>query len=164
MPESTLSEILSGRRRLNTRHIGVLARYFRVSRALFFPKAVEISPKHVAKILSQRSGSKISGDLLVSLAGAFAMDPPRTCWRAFQELVAGNRPGTPPNLVAKMLNVWGDGGDCWRPSKFHLTAEDIQALARAFASESECWKAFREMVEETISEIRPLQRQIAEEN
>ena len=60
--------------------------------------------------------------------------------------------------------MWGAGGDCWRPSKFHLAAEDIQALARAFASESECWKAFREMVEETISEIRPLQRQIAEEN
>jgi HTH-type transcriptional regulator/antitoxin HigA len=44
LPESTLSEILSGRRRLNTRHIGVLARYFRVSPALFFPKTVEISP------------------------------------------------------------------------------------------------------------------------
>ena len=51
LPESTLSEILSGRRRLNTRHIGVLARYFRVSPALFFPKAVEMSPKHVAKIV-----------------------------------------------------------------------------------------------------------------
>jgi HTH-type transcriptional regulator/antitoxin HigA len=164
LPESTLSEILSGRRRLNTRHIGVLARYFRVSPALFFPKAVEMSPKHVAEILTQRTGSKISGDLLVSIAGAFAMDPPRLCWRAFQELVAGNRPGTPPNQLAKKLNVWGEGGDCWRPSRFHLTAEDIQALAAAFASESECWKAFRELVEESISEIRVLQQQIAEEN
>lgn len=42
LPESTLSEILSGRRRLNTRHIGILEPYFRVSPALFFPKAVEI--------------------------------------------------------------------------------------------------------------------------
>ena len=46
LPESTLSEILSGRRRLNTRHIDVLARYFRVSPALFFPEAAEMSPKH----------------------------------------------------------------------------------------------------------------------
>jgi HTH-type transcriptional regulator/antitoxin HigA len=30
LPESTLSEVLLGRRRLNTQHIGVLARYFRI--------------------------------------------------------------------------------------------------------------------------------------
>ncbi len=30
LPESTLSEILLGRRRLNIRHVGVRARYFRV--------------------------------------------------------------------------------------------------------------------------------------
>jgi hypothetical protein len=120
----------------------------------FLPKAVEMSPKHVAKILGQRTGSQISADLLIALASAFAMDPPPVCWRAFQELVVGNRPGTPPNQVAKKLNVWGGGGDCWRPSRFHLTAQDIQALAGAFASESECWKAFRELVEESISEIR----------
>jgi HTH-type transcriptional regulator / antitoxin HigA len=35
LPESTLSEILSGRRRLNTRHIAVLARYFRVDPGVF---------------------------------------------------------------------------------------------------------------------------------
>jgi antitoxin component HigA of HigAB toxin-antitoxin module len=164
LPESSLSEILTGRRRLNTRHIGVMARYFRVSPALFFPMVVEMSAKHAAKILSQRTRSKISGDFLVSLASAFAMDPPRLCWRAFQELVAGNRPGTPPNQVAKKLNLWGDGGDCWRPSRFHLSAEDIEALAAAFASESDCWKAFREMVEAAIGEIGVRQRRVAEAN
>jgi HTH-type transcriptional regulator / antitoxin HigA len=35
LPESTLSEILSGRRPLNTRHIGKLARYFRIDPAAF---------------------------------------------------------------------------------------------------------------------------------
>jgi hypothetical protein len=30
LPESTLSEVLLGRRRLNTRHIGILSRYFRL--------------------------------------------------------------------------------------------------------------------------------------
>jgi HTH-type transcriptional regulator / antitoxin HigA len=30
MPDSMLSEVLLGRRRLNTRHIGILARYFRI--------------------------------------------------------------------------------------------------------------------------------------
>jgi len=35
LPESTLSEILLGRRRLNTRHIGILARYFRIEPGVF---------------------------------------------------------------------------------------------------------------------------------
>ena len=35
LPESTLSEVLSGRRRLNTRHIGILAGYFRIDPGLF---------------------------------------------------------------------------------------------------------------------------------
>ena len=35
LPESTLSEVLLGRRRLNTRHIGILAGYFRVDPGLF---------------------------------------------------------------------------------------------------------------------------------
>jgi HTH-type transcriptional regulator / antitoxin HigA len=35
LPESTLSEVLSGRRRLNTRHIGILARYFLVDPGVF---------------------------------------------------------------------------------------------------------------------------------
>ncbi len=34
LPESTLSEILLGRRRLNTRRIGILARYFRLDPGL----------------------------------------------------------------------------------------------------------------------------------
>jgi HTH-type transcriptional regulator/antitoxin HigA len=35
LPESTLSEILLARRRLNTRHIGLLARYFRIDPGVF---------------------------------------------------------------------------------------------------------------------------------
>ena len=35
LPVSTLSEILLGRRRLNTRHIGILAGYFRIDPGVF---------------------------------------------------------------------------------------------------------------------------------
>ena len=35
LPESTLSEVLLGRRRLTTRHIGILARYFRIDPGIF---------------------------------------------------------------------------------------------------------------------------------
>jgi HTH-type transcriptional regulator / antitoxin HigA len=35
LPESTLSEVLLGRRRLNTRHVGILARYFRIDPGVF---------------------------------------------------------------------------------------------------------------------------------
>ena len=35
LPEFTLSEVLLGRRRLNTRHIGILARYFRIDPGVF---------------------------------------------------------------------------------------------------------------------------------
>ena len=41
LPESTLSEVLSGRRRLNTRHIGILARYFRIDPGIFLDTAAE---------------------------------------------------------------------------------------------------------------------------
>ncbi|MGA7502221.1 MAG: hypothetical protein WBX00_36470 [Isosphaeraceae bacterium] len=47
---------------------------------------------------------------------------------------------------------------------FDLTEANVQALADAFCSEKECWKVFREMVEETIPEMRAIQREIAEEN
>jgi HTH-type transcriptional regulator / antitoxin HigA len=162
--ESTISEILAGKRKLSRRHIEALSRVFRVSPAVFFPEAVEMTPERVAEILSRPGGVELSDRLLISLAGAFAADPPGTCWRAFQELVAGEKPATPTDLMATRLNVWGEGGDCWRPVPFHLTGADVQALADAFSSERECWKFFREMVEETISEMRVLRREIAEEN
>jgi HTH-type transcriptional regulator / antitoxin HigA len=41
LPESTLSEVLLGRRRLNTRHIGILARYFRIDPGIFVDVAAE---------------------------------------------------------------------------------------------------------------------------
>ena len=41
LPESTLSEVLSGRRRLNTRHIGILARYFRIDPGVFIDAPAE---------------------------------------------------------------------------------------------------------------------------
>ncbi len=39
LAESTLSEVLLGQRRLNTRHIGILARYFRIDPGLFLDAA-----------------------------------------------------------------------------------------------------------------------------
>lgn len=41
LPESTLSEVLSGRRRLNTRHISILARYFRINPGVFIDTPAE---------------------------------------------------------------------------------------------------------------------------
>ena len=41
LPESTLSEVLLGRRRLNTRHIGILARYFRIDPGIFLEAPAE---------------------------------------------------------------------------------------------------------------------------
>ncbi len=41
LPESTLSEVLLGRRRLNTRHIGILARYFRIDPGVFLDALAE---------------------------------------------------------------------------------------------------------------------------
>jgi hypothetical protein len=107
---------------------------------------------------------KISDKLLVALAGAFAMDSSQIAWRAFQERVARDQHGVPIDRVAKLLNRWGDEVDCWRPVPFELTGKQIQAMADVLSSEEDCWKAFRDLVEETISEMRVLQRQIVEEN
>jgi HTH-type transcriptional regulator / antitoxin HigA len=41
LPESTLSEVLLGRRRLNTRHIGRLARYFGIDPGVFLEAPAE---------------------------------------------------------------------------------------------------------------------------
>jgi HTH-type transcriptional regulator/antitoxin HigA len=162
--ESTISEVLAGKRKLRRRHIAAVAGVFRVNPSIFFHETPEMTQERVAKIICRRSGIKISDKLLVAIAGAFAMDSSRIAWRAFQERVAGDRQGVPIDLVAKRLNQWGGGGDCWRPVPFELTGEDIEAMADAFSSEEDCWKSFRELVEETISEMRVLQRQIAEEN
>jgi HTH-type transcriptional regulator / antitoxin HigA len=163
--ESTISEVLAYKRKLSRRHIAAVSRVFRVSPAVFFSEAIDLTPERAAKIISRRTGVKISPKVLVSLASAFAMDSDRGCWRALQEMVAGERPGTPPALAAKRLNHWGEGGgDCWRPASFHLSGADIQALAECFSSEKECWSVFREMVEEAIPEMRAMQRGFAEEN
>jgi HTH-type transcriptional regulator/antitoxin HigA len=165
--ESSISEILAGKRKLSRRHIAALSRVFRVSPAVFFPEVAEMTPERIARILSRRSGWELSRDLLVSLASAFACDSDRACWRALQELVSGDSPGTPTDLMANRLNSWSNqlgGGSCWWPASFNLTAPDVQALADAFSSEKECWKFFQEMVEETIPDMRAIQREIAEEN
>jgi HTH-type transcriptional regulator / antitoxin HigA len=163
--DSTVSEILAGKRKLSRRHIAAVSQIFRVSPAIFFSVAIEMTPERAAKILSRRTGIKISHKVFVSLASAFALDFDRGCWRALQEMVAGERPGTPPALAAKRLNEWGSGGgDCWRPAQFHLTGADIEAIAECFSSERECWGVFRELVEEAIPEMRSLQREFAEEN
>jgi HTH-type transcriptional regulator/antitoxin HigA len=41
LPESTLLEVLLGRRRLNTRHIGILASYFRIDPGVFLDAPAE---------------------------------------------------------------------------------------------------------------------------
>jgi HTH-type transcriptional regulator/antitoxin HigA len=41
LPVATLSEVLLSRRRLNTRHIGILARYFRIDPGVFLDAAAE---------------------------------------------------------------------------------------------------------------------------
>jgi hypothetical protein len=124
-----------------------------------------MTPQKLAEVLNRRGIVKVSDRLLVSLATALAVEPHRVCWRALQELVAGDRPGTPPELLAKKLNVWGEGGDdFWWPQSFHMTGPDIQALANAFASERECWSVFCAVVEEAISELSEFHREIAEEN
>jgi HTH-type transcriptional regulator / antitoxin HigA len=162
---STISEVLAEKRKLSRRHIAAISLVFRVSPAIFFSDAIEMTSGQAAKIISRRTGIKVSNKVFVSLASAFALDSDRGCWRALQEMVAGERPGTPPALAAKRLNHWGDGGgDCWRPASFSLTGADITALAECFKSETECWRVFRELVEEAIPEMRSLQRGFAEEN
>ncbi len=162
--ESTISEILAGKRKLSRRHIATLSKVFRVSPAIFFPEAFEMTPVRAAGILSRHTDLKISQDFLTSLASALAANPDRGCWRALQELVAGNAPGTPLEMMADLLNIWGDRSDCYSPESFHLAGSDIQRIAEAFAVENDCWKLFREMVEETIPDMKAIQREIAEEN
>ncbi len=165
--ESTISEIVAGKRKLSRRHIASLSRVFRVSPAVFFPEAVEMTPERVAKIIGRCSGLDLSRDLLVSLASAFACDSDRAFWRAFQELVAGHNSGTPTDVMANRLNSWSlqfGGSSCWWPVTFDFKGADVQALADAMCSEKECWRAFREMVEETMPEMRAIQRGIAEDN
>jgi transcriptional regulator with XRE-family HTH domain len=57
--ESTVSEILVGKRKLSRRHIALLSRVFRVSPAVFFPEAVEMTPERVARIISRRGGLEL---------------------------------------------------------------------------------------------------------
>jgi HTH-type transcriptional regulator / antitoxin HigA len=99
--ESTISAILAGKRMLSRRHIAALAKVFRVSPALFVHQAIVMTPERIADVLSRHDNTEFSHDLLVSLASAFAMEPHGVCWRALQELVAGDRPGTPTDLMAK---------------------------------------------------------------
>lgn len=162
--ESTISEVLAGKRTLSRRHIAAVSRVFHLSPSIFFPEEPAMTPERMAKVLGQHRGVEISNELVRSLAGAFAMDTSRIAWRAFQERVAGDRSGVPIELLATRLNEWGGGGDCWRPVSFKVTGKDIQALAKALSSEDACWEAFRKLVEDTISEMRPLQREIVEEN
>jgi HTH-type transcriptional regulator / antitoxin HigA len=165
--ESTISEILRGKRALSRRHIAALSCVFHVSPAVFFHEAALMTPDRLAKTISRRSGMHLTYEMLVSLASAFACEADRASWRAFQEMVAGERPGMPADVMAKRLNSWEQqfrGSSCWWPAAFELTCMDVQALVGAFSHEADCWNAFREMVEEAIPEVKGFQREIAEEN
>src|ERR1700722_14467683 len=48
--ESTISAILARKRKLSRRHIETFAKIFRVSPALFFHEAVEMTPENVAEV------------------------------------------------------------------------------------------------------------------
>ena len=65
---STISEILAEKRKLSRRHIAALSRVFRVSPAIFFSEPSPMTPERAAKILSNRTGIKISHKVLVSIA------------------------------------------------------------------------------------------------
>ena len=91
--------------------------------------------ERVATVLGRRSGLDLSRDLLVSLASAFACDPDRACWRAFQELVAANRPGMPTDLMASRMNSCAQphaGVSCWWPASLSLTAARCPGPGRCF--------------------------------
>ncbi len=49
--ESTISEVLAYKRKLSRRHIAAVSRIFRVSPAVFFSEAVELTPERTAKII-----------------------------------------------------------------------------------------------------------------
>jgi HTH-type transcriptional regulator/antitoxin HigA len=164
---STISEILAGKRRLSRRQIVTLSTLFRLSPAVFFPETLEMTSDRAAGIISRQIGKEMTRESLISLASAFAFDTGRASWRSLQEMMAGEKPGTPANLMANRLNslVRELGGtDCWFPVRVELTEADLQALARIFASEDECWMCFRDMVEEAIPHMRELQKGFAEEN
>jgi len=164
---STISEILAGKRKLSRRHIAALSRVFHVSPAVFFHEAVEMTPERIAETLGRRSGLELSRDLLISLASALAWDRNLVCWNALQELVDGERPGTPTGQMAIRLNAVAKefvDSSCWWPVTFHLKGADVRAFAAALSSEKECWRIFRGIVEEAIDHVKPMRRGWAEEN
>ena len=57
--ESTISEIIAGKRKLSRRHIAAISNVFHVSPAVFFHEAVKMSPEQAAEVLSHRSGREI---------------------------------------------------------------------------------------------------------
>lgn len=162
--ESTISEVLAGKRKLNRRHITVLARIFYVSPAVFFSEEAEMSLDTVAEIIEHRAKLGLTPAQLESIAGAFAIDPDRACWRSFVELVAREVPPISPKEMADRLNLWGEGGDCWRPAAFHLTETHLRSLARVFGLEPACWRYFKDFVEAIIPDWRGFAREMAEEN
>ncbi len=56
LPESTLSEVLLGQPRLNTRHIAVRARYFRIGPGIFIDARAEYDPSRLRRV-TQPAGS-----------------------------------------------------------------------------------------------------------
>jgi hypothetical protein len=146
------------------RAVGTTKR-LKISLAVFFPEVAVMTIGELAESLSRLCGWGMSGEFLVSFSSAFAIDQPEgVCWRAFQEMVAGERPGMPPDFIANSLNRWRNAGSNWIPVAYNLTDEDLQAFARAFATDKECWNAFRSMVESSIATWKPVLRAMAEQN
>ena len=177
--ESTLSQLLTGRRRLNRDHIEVLSRYFHVNPAAFLPGTGEhaatspssrktrhksMSAEAVAQRISARTGIDIQEDVLIAVANAFAIRPQRQPWRAFQEWVTQGRSWIGLDSVTDSLNEWGvDPADCGFV-RFHFTMDQIKLICLAFAAEPECWETFRRLVEEEITSRNALYKEFSEDN
>ena len=121
--ESTISEILSGRRKLSRRHIESLATFFHVDPGVFLThrspasgrrkKPMDIVEK-AAKAIARRTHLDLPVARFISISNAFAADVDLASWRAFQEMVQGKKPWMAGKEVVATLNHWGRRRPCGR--------------------------------------------------
>jgi len=169
---TTISQILSGKRHLTVTQIHALADYFGLGPMAFLAKR-EVDPKHVeenatslsrmAHRTSTRLGGKLTADQVVAVANSFGAEPGPP-WRAFQEMVRRERPGTPLNQIADRLNHWGDAQAGCGFVPFEVTEEIVRALAEAMSDDTPSWDEFREIVESAIPGFSDLRKEFAKEN
>ena len=173
--ESTISAILAGKRKLSRRHIAALSRVFRVSTAVFFPEAEEMTDERVATVLSRRSGLDLSRDLPGFACQCLRVRSRSCLLERLSRIGRGQQTGHAHRSHGKSNEFLA--GRTARGSQLLCGSQLLlarfvafsrrrmsQALADAFSVEPQCWRVFREMVEEAVPEMRAIQREIAEEN